>query len=403
MRRPGRQGPDHRPLPQAARRRRAIQFLGADETGDPTGRAWTEFGNLDKTGHDEGIGLARRIPELLASLVLRIESLLAAGWQEVRVVTDHGWLLLPGGLPKSDLPKYLTATRWRRCAVVKPTATVELPCFSWFWADDVRIACPPGIDCFMAGEEYNHGGLSLQECVVPQLRHPGWHGAGRLGEDRVVKWAGLRCRVKLAGSFDGLQGGPPRQGRRPDDLAGRRRRPSGQDGTVVPGGGGRHAARGRATTLVLLDPAGNVVDEDAGDGGRVNGRDGTRPPGPARRRGVRRVHRPQGPGAAVRPPVPGADLRLRVPARPLLRQHRRGGDPGRAADRRAATPRPDRPQRRGGAVQGPRQGDRLGQAHRHHLGPPGRQDRLVPGHPAEPATEGREHRRTSWSATTSGC
>ena len=59
-------------------------------------------------------------------------------------------------------------------------------------------------------------------------------------------------------------------------------------------------------------------------------RDGTRSPGPDRRRRLRRLHRPQGPGAEVRPPVPGADLRLRVPPGPLLRQHRRGGDPGRA-------------------------------------------------------------------------
>ena len=34
-------------------------------------------------------------------------------------------------------------------------------------------------------------------------------------------------------------------------------------------------------------------------------------------------------------------------------QHRRGGDPGGLADRRAATPRPRRPQRRGGTFQGP--------------------------------------------------
>ena len=33
----------------------------------------------------------------------RITELLAAGWKRVRVVTDHGWLLLPGGLPKIDL------------------------------------------------------------------------------------------------------------------------------------------------------------------------------------------------------------------------------------------------------------------------------------------------------------
>ncbi len=87
--------------------------------GDPQGRAWTEFGNIDKTGHNEGIGLAHRIPELIRNLVLRVEGLLDVGWQEVRIVTDHGWLLMPKGLPKTELPKYLTATagvdvRWSR-------------------------------------------------------------------------------------------------------------------------------------------------------------------------------------------------------------------------------------------------------------------------------------------------
>ena len=38
-------------------------------------------------------------------------ALLEAGWREVRVVTDHGWLLLPGGLPKVDLPEHLTVVR----------------------------------------------------------------------------------------------------------------------------------------------------------------------------------------------------------------------------------------------------------------------------------------------------
>ena len=39
-----------------------VQFLANHDTGDPTGKAWTEFGNLDSTGHAEGSGLARRIP-----------------------------------------------------------------------------------------------------------------------------------------------------------------------------------------------------------------------------------------------------------------------------------------------------------------------------------------------------
>jgi len=28
------------------------------------------------------------------------------------VVTDHGWLLMPEGLPKVELPAYLAATKW---------------------------------------------------------------------------------------------------------------------------------------------------------------------------------------------------------------------------------------------------------------------------------------------------
>ncbi|HEV3255328.1 MAG TPA: BREX-1 system phosphatase PglZ type B [Gemmataceae bacterium] len=235
------------------------QVLAALELGDPAGRAWAEYGNVDQTGHNEGTGLARRIPELIGNLVLRVESLLAAGWKEVRVVTDHGWLLLPGGLPKTDLPKYLTATRWRRCAVVKPAASVDLPCFSWFWSEDVRIACPPGIGCFLAGEEYNHGGLSLQECVVPQL-------SIRAGTQPVVsakidqaKWAGLRCRVKVTGQFEGCTV-DLRDKAADSSTSLAQPKAVGKDGTaalVVED----DRREGSATTLVLLDGAGNLLDK----------------------------------------------------------------------------------------------------------------------------------------------
>ena len=236
-----------------------VQFLAHHDTGDPTGKAWTEFGNLDSTGHAEGSGLARRIPELLVELVERVESLLEAGWKEVRVVTDHGWLLLPKGLPKSELPKYLTATRWRRCAVVKPSASVHIPSFSWFWADQVRVACPPGIDCFMAGEEYHHGGLSLQECVVPQIVIRPRGKVAVSAKIESFKWAGLRCRIKVTGDYDGCvvdlrdkAADPGTSLASPKAVA--------KDGSValVVTDGGRE---GTATTLVLLDHAGNVLDK----------------------------------------------------------------------------------------------------------------------------------------------
>lgn len=241
-----------------------VQYLANHDIGDPDGKAWTEFGNLDTTGHNEGSGMARRIPELLANLVQRIESLLEAGWKEVRVVTDHGWLLMPKGLPKSELPKYLTATRWRRCAVVKPNATVELPTFPWFWADDVRIACPPGIDCFMAGEEYNHGGLSLQECVVPQIViRPG--GAATVSAKiESYKWAGLRCRVKVTGDFDGCIVDLRDKAADPGSSIAETTKAVGKDGSASLVVKEKFDTReGTATTLVLLDPVGNVLDKSA--------------------------------------------------------------------------------------------------------------------------------------------
>jgi hypothetical protein len=239
-----------------------VQYLANHDTGDPSGKAWTEFGNLDKTGHEEGSGLARRIPELLTKLVQRVESLLESGWKEVRVVTDHGWLLMPKGLPKSELPKFLTATRWRRCAVVKPNATVELSCFSWFWADDVRIACPPGIDVFMSGVEYDHGGLSLQECVVPQIViRPG--GAATVSAKiESFKWAGLRCRIKVTGDYDGCTVDLRDKAADSASSIAETIKGVGKDGSVSLVVKAKYDAReGTATTLVLLDQVGNVLDK----------------------------------------------------------------------------------------------------------------------------------------------
>ena len=235
------------------------EVIDGGATGKPQGRGWAESGNLDKTGHQEGLNLARRVRELLAGLVERIEALLDAGWQEVRVVTDHGWLLVPGELPKADLPKYLTATRWGRCAVVKPSATVEFPSAPWFWADEVRVAFPHGIDSFIAGREYSHGGLSVQECVVPQLvvRHGAKAGvSATIGQ---VRWARLRCRVSVSGDFAGCS----------VDLRDKAADPTtsltgaklvGSDGNValVVSDDGRE---GSSTTLVLLDPAGSVIEK----------------------------------------------------------------------------------------------------------------------------------------------
>ena len=181
------------------------QFIRVDETGDPSGRGWTENGELDKLGHSLQGKLAARIDDQVEQLLERIESLFEAGWREIRVVTDHGWLWLPGGLPKVDLPKYLTVSRWARCASIKGGSTVEVPTVRWHWNTHERIAVAPGIACFGAGNEYAHGGLSLQESLVPIIRITvGTRSANAGVHVTDVTWVGLRCRVRIDAPQTGL-------------------------------------------------------------------------------------------------------------------------------------------------------------------------------------------------------
>ena len=136
------------------------------------GKGWAEFpGDIDSDGHNKGLKLARAVAAHLDDLAKTIRRLLNAGWKEVWVVTDHGWLLLPAGLPKAELPAKLTETKWGRCAVLKDSAGdhdwLVLP---WSFDPAVRVALAPGISAFSSGREYDHGGLSLQESVVPFMK-----------------------------------------------------------------------------------------------------------------------------------------------------------------------------------------------------------------------------------------
>ena len=179
--------------------------LERHKTGDPHGRAWTEAGDLDHYGHEHGIRLARDMTPQLDQIVERINELADAGWKRIRIVTDHGWLLIPGGLPKSELAKHQTETRWGRCAVLKDNAHGTPLTFGWDWCKDVQVAYAPGVTNFMAGADYAHGGISLQECLVPvlQLECAGTAGLGATVTIQSVTWKGLRCTVVVAGASPG--------------------------------------------------------------------------------------------------------------------------------------------------------------------------------------------------------
>ena len=185
-----------------------FQVLGPAESGDArakNARGWTEYGEFDKLGHDLQAKLASRIEDQLELLLERVQGLLEAGWKQVRVVTDHGWLLVPGGMPKVQLPKYLAESRWSRCASIKDSSHVEVPVAGWSWNPQERFAYAPGVHCFVAGQEYAHGGASLQECMVPALTFVSTGApAGVVVTVREVQWVGLRCRVTVEPAADGL-------------------------------------------------------------------------------------------------------------------------------------------------------------------------------------------------------
>ena len=63
----------------------------------------------------------------------------------------------------------------------------------------------PGISCFSAGNEYAHGGLSLQESLVPVIRVTAGKAAAKArAEIAEVRWVGLRCRVRIEAAQPGL-------------------------------------------------------------------------------------------------------------------------------------------------------------------------------------------------------
>lgn len=237
-----------------------VQWLSGRETGDPGGSAWTEVGSIDQRGHSEGIKSAALMQDEVKQVAARVKALLDAGWKEVVVLTDHGWLLMPGGLPKVELSHHVVEHRWGRCASIKSNSSPDALSLPWYWNPAVTIATPAGAGCFRAGITYSHGGLSVQEMVIPRMTVRAGAGTASGAKISGVKWLGMRCRVTVQGGKAGMK--VDVRGR-PADAAsskveGGKPREIGTDGTVsLPVSDDR--AEGAAAVVVLLSVQGEPV------------------------------------------------------------------------------------------------------------------------------------------------
>jgi hypothetical protein len=239
--------------------KRGVQIVDPDEIAASDGTArggWTEIGKIDERGHNLGLELVRHIESETDAIADRVASLLEAGWLRVGIITDHGWLLLPGGLPKIEMPAFLVETKWARCAVVKGESSTDIPTYPWYWNPNIRIASPPGIGSFRANVEYAHGGVSLQECVVPELIVE--RGAEAIqAKITSVRWRGMRCRIAVETNAPGASVDLRLNWKQPTSsiVAGLKKIQSGECSLVTD-----DKYEGSAAAVVILDQAGNVLD-----------------------------------------------------------------------------------------------------------------------------------------------
>lgn len=235
------------------------QYLEEGESGDPASNAWLQSGDIDKEGHVKGLKLAARIDALLNEVVERAEELIAAGWRKIRIVTDHGWILTPRPMAKVDLPKHLTETRWGRCAVIKDSVDSGYQQVGWYWNSAVSIAMAPGVCSFKAGQNYDHGGLSLQECMTPVIHIRNTKVATAASVVTVtlsdIRWLGLTCKIQADTQAEGVSAVLRTRAGDPDsEITKRKPLKDGKCSLMVD-----DQYEGSPAVLVLLDDQGNVL------------------------------------------------------------------------------------------------------------------------------------------------
>lgn len=216
--------------------------------------------SIDNEGHHRERQMVYQLDTMLKQIADKVQKLLANGWHQVRIVSDHGWLLMPGGLPKVQLPAALSDTKWGRCAMLKVGAVTDESLYPWYWNPHIQIAMANGIHCYRSGLEYTHGGLSLQECLLLELTVGKATNGSKISQVVIteVVWIGMRCKVVAEGGFAGLSVDLRLQPGNPESSIAVIPKPfnnSGLASLIVED----DDLEGKSVTIVLLDSSGQIV------------------------------------------------------------------------------------------------------------------------------------------------
>jgi hypothetical protein len=148
--------------------------LQAKVTGAPM--ILVRSSEIDQFGESGQNHIARQLmATVLGNLVSAIRKLAAAGVSRFVLAADHGYQFLDekGDEMKTDNPVGQEVELHRRCWVGRggqnPPGTVRVTSAELGYEGSLEFIFPTGLGIFKAGGDlaYHHGGLSLQELVVP--------------------------------------------------------------------------------------------------------------------------------------------------------------------------------------------------------------------------------------------
>lgn len=153
--------------------------------------------SIDEQGHKGTEELPGLAGQLISKLRRTIERLHEAGIGEVHVVTDHGFLLLPAdmvnGLGKPDVQVGQVLRRETRWCALKPDAPISglirLPLPRG--KQRPMLGFPRGVRTLVETGDFFHGGISLQETVIPYAVSRAALGPTRLDVQVGVRTTGI--------------------------------------------------------------------------------------------------------------------------------------------------------------------------------------------------------------------
>lgn len=219
-------------------------------------RGWIEAGHCDSKGHDLGAEMPLNLPQEMERLVDLVLALFEAGWTQVTLITDHGWLLLPGALKRHELPLFLVESRWSRCATPKGESQPQVPMVPWHWNPQIAIPVAPGASSFVAAQEYAHGGISPQECIIPVLSASRAGSVAKLHTKiQSITWKRQRVAVEVQGMQAGQRADIQTEDGRSLLSAPKLIETDGQVSLLVPDAD----LQGTSAKVVILAPDGQIL------------------------------------------------------------------------------------------------------------------------------------------------